>query len=160
MSLNEDKIKVQSQADALIVGIGNPLRCDDGVGSYIADCIESRGLKGVKVWVVHQLNVEDLERMLEYNRIILVDAAIAGPLLDFRPVCRSEKPALASSHHLSAETLMSLAQSIYHKDLRIHLCSIKGSSFEVGDKISPDVLERAHEAVELICCSLMNKEKG
>jgi len=34
MSLNEDKIKVQSQADALIVGIGNPLRCDDGVGSY------------------------------------------------------------------------------------------------------------------------------
>ena len=133
------------------------LRSDDGVGPYIADCIEAKGLSGVKVWVTQQLNVEDLERMLGFDHLILVDASLEGPLLDFRPVGLIAGQTLSSSHHVSAETFVNLAKSIYKKDLQMHLCSIKGSSFEVGDKISPDVLKRAQEAVELICCSLIGK---
>ncbi len=73
MSLNEDKLK-----NFLVIGIGNPLRCDDGVGAYVADCIEAKGLSGVKVWITQQLYIEDLERMLEFKRIILVDASTGG----------------------------------------------------------------------------------
>ena len=149
MSLNEDKLK-----NILVIGIGNPLRCDDGVGPYIADCIEAKGLNDVKVWVTQQLQVEDLAAMLEFKRVILVDASLAGPLLDFHPVKKTGDQTLSSSHHLSAETFVNLASSIYHKDLHMHLCSIKGDSFDVGDKISPDVLQRAQDAVELICSSL------
>jgi len=149
MSLNEDKPK-----KVLVIGIGNPLRSDDGVGPYIADSVEAKGLSNVKVWVTQQLNMEDLERMLDFDRVILADASLDGPLLDFHPVEKSVGQALSSSHHLSAEMFVSLASSIYHKDLRMHLCSLKGNTFEVGDKISPDVLLRAQEAVELICCSL------
>ena len=146
MSLNEDKLK-----NILVVGIGNPLRCDDGVGPYVADCIEAQGLGGVTVWITQQLYVEDLERMLEFNRIILVDASIVGSPLSFCPVEKIRGQAPSSSHHLSAETLVNLASSIYHKDLQIHLCSIRGNCFEVGDKISSDVLEHAQEAIKLIC---------
>ena len=153
MSLNGDKPK-----ETLVIGIGNPLRCDDGVGAYVADCIEAKGLIGVKVWITQQLHVEDLERMLEFNRIILVDASMDGPPLDFHPVEKSQGQALSSSHHLSAETFVSLADCIYHRDLSIHLCSIKGYCFEVGDKISPDVLQQAQEAVALICSSV--KDRG
>jgi len=149
MSLNEDKHK-----NILVIGIGNPLRCDDGVGAYVAECIEAKGLSGVKVWIAQQLQVEDLERMLEFKRIILVDASIAGPPLEFRPIERSAGQVLASSHHLSAETFMSLASSIYHKNLDMHLCSIKGNCFDVGDKLSAPVQERAQEAVKLICRSI------
>jgi hydrogenase maturation protease len=149
MSLNGDKLK-----KVLVIGIGNPLRSDDGVGPYIADCIEAKGLSGVKVWVTQQLNIEDLERMLEFNRVILADASLEGPLLDFHPVVKSAGSQLSSSHHLSAEMFVNLASSIYNKELHMHLCSLKGNNFEVGDKISPNVLQRAQEAVELICCSL------
>ena len=149
MSLNADKLK-----KILVIGIGNPLRCDDGVGPYVADCIEAKGLNSVNVWVTQQLHVEDLERMLEFNRIILVDASMAGPPVDFRQVKSLKGQALSSSHHLSAETFVKLARSVYHKNLRMHLCSIRGNRFEVGDKISPDVLQRAQEAVKLICRSL------
>ena len=158
MPLTEDKLKSQPKATTLIVGVGNPLRSDEGVGPYIADCIEAKGFSSVKVWVTGQLNMEDLERMLKFNRVILVDASLNGPLLDFHPV---EKSAIGaqpiSSHHLSAEMFVNLANVIYQKDLHMHLCSIKGSCFDVGDKISPGVLERAQEAVELICCSLQGE---
>ncbi len=149
MSLNGDKLK-----NILVIGIGNPLRCDDGVGPYVADCIEAKGIKRVKVWVTQQLYVEDVESMLEFERIILVDASTDGPPLDFRQVESSEGGALSSSHHLSAEMLINLARSIYHKDPRIQLCSIRGNRFEVGDQISPDVLTCAKEAVLLICASI------
>lgn len=149
MSLNEGNSK-----NILIVGIGNPLRCDDGVGHYVAECIEAKGLIGVKVWVTQQLQVEDLDRMLEFNRIILVDASINGPFLDFRPIQKLSGQMLASSHHLSAETFVNLASSIYHKELNVFLCSIKGESFEVGNKISPTVLKRAEEAIGLIINNL------
>ncbi len=149
MSLNGDNSK-----DILVIGIGNPLRCDDGVGPYVADCIEAKGFNNTKVWITQQLQVEDLEPMLKFKKIILVDASVEGPRVDFREVEKVKGQALSSSHHLSAETFVNLANSIYHKDLHIDLCSIKGESFEVGDKISSTVIERAQEAVKLICRSL------
>jgi hydrogenase maturation protease len=154
MSLNGDKSK-----EILVIGIGNPLRCDDGVGPYVAGRIEAKGLKNVKVWLTQQLQLENLERMLEYDRVILVDASMAGPPVDFRQVESLKGQALSSSHHLSPETFVDLAQSIYHKNLNLHLCSIKGNYFEVGDKISSDVLERAQEAMELICMKVILQNK-
>jgi len=153
MSLSEDIHK-----KTLLIGIGNPLRSDYGVGPYIADCIEAKGLSGVKVWVTQQLNMEDLARMLEFSRVILVDASLNGPLLDFHPVEKSVGTHLSSSHHLSAEMFVNLASSIYHRDMQMHLCTLKGNNFETGDKISPDVLQRAQEAVGLICSLLSGKD--
>lgn len=152
MSLKEDNSK-----NLLVIGIGNPLRCDDGVGPYVAECIEAKGLNGVKVWITQQLQIEDLERMLEFNRIILVDASNGGPPLDLRPVQKCTGLALSSSHHLSAETFVNLASSIYHKDLQMQLCSIRGDCFEAGDQLSSHVSHRAQEAVKLICRTMKEK---
>jgi len=149
MSLNEDKI-----GKFLVIGIGNPLRSDDGVGPYVADCIEAKSLSGVKVWITQQLFIEDLERMLEFSRIILVDASTEGSPIDFRLVEKTQLQAISSSHHLSAETFVNLASSIYQKDVRLSLCSVRGSCFEVGDKLSPETQKNALRAVQLICDSL------
>lgn len=149
MSLNGDKPK-----NILVIGIGNPLRSDDGVGPYVADLIEAKGINCVKVWVTQQLHVEDLEEILEFDRIILVDASSVGAPLDFHQVKSIEGQPLSSSHHLSAETFVNLAHTIYHKDLHMQLCSIRGHCFEAGDKISSQVLVCAQEAVLLICSSI------
>lgn len=149
MSLNGDNFQ-----KTLVIGIGNTLRSDDGVGPYVADCIEAKGIKNVKVWVTQQLHVEDLEPMLEFGRIILIDASLSGPPLDLRRVDSVKGQSLSSSHHLSAETFINLAKSIYHKDISMQLCSIKGHRFEVGDTLTPDVRACAKQAVELICSQI------
>ena len=152
MSLKEDKSR-----NILLIGIGNPLRCDDGVGAYVAECIEAKGLKGITVWISQQLQVEDLERMLNFSQIILVDASLSGPPFEFRAVQKHTGQILSSSHHLSAETFVNLAKSLYHKDLNIGLCSIRGISFEVGNRISADVLKEANQAVEFLCNSQLRQ---
>jgi len=138
----------------LVVGIGNTLRCDDGVGPYVAGCIEAKAIKGVKVLVTQQLHVEDIDQMLAFDRVILIDASTAGPVLEFRRVEGVKGQPLSSSHHLSAETFVNLADSLYHKSLFMQLCSIRGHNFNVGDKITPAVQACANQAVELICSSI------
>ena len=145
MSLNVDNSK-----NTLVIGIGNPLRNDDGVGPYVADSIEAKGLGEVKVWITQQLYVEDLDRMLAFKRIILVDAAIAGAAVDFRRVEKSHGQLPPSSHHLTAEMFVNLASSIYHQDLNLHLCSIRGYNFDVGNKLSTEVLKSAQDVVQVI----------
>ncbi|MBF0570666.1 MAG: hydrogenase maturation protease [Candidatus Omnitrophica bacterium] len=139
----------------LVVGVGNPLRSDDGAGSYVAESIEARGFNKVKVWVTQQLHVEDLESMLSFSKVILIDASTSGPVVDLRQVNGTDHSGLASSHHLSAQTLVNMASNVYHKELNMQLCSIRGSNFEAGDKISPEVLYCAQKAIELICSSIM-----
>ena len=145
MSLNADNSKC-----TLVIGIGNPLRNDDGVGAYIADSIEAKGLADVTVWITQQLFVEDLDRMLAFKRIILVDAAIAGAAVDFRKVDKSHGQLPPSSHHLTAEMFVNLADSVYHKALNLHLCSIRAHSFDVGNKISSEVLKSAQLVIDVI----------
>jgi hypothetical protein len=50
-----------------ITGIGNTLRSDDGVGTYVSRLIEEKNLEGVTVIIVQQLHIgmtEDLTKFL------------------------------------------------------------------------------------------------
>ncbi|MBF0512027.1 MAG: hydrogenase maturation protease, partial [Candidatus Omnitrophica bacterium] len=139
----------------LVIGIGNTLRSDDGVGPYIAQLIEAKGLKGVKVWVTQQLHVEDIDGMLVFSKIILIDAAVEGVQVSLRRIHSNDTAGrAASSHHLSAGLCLDMARQIFHKTLNIELCSIRGSNFEFGDKLSAHVLSCVDQAVELICSSI------
>jgi len=145
-----------------LVAVGNPLRCDDAVGAYIVSQVEDRQLSGVKVIIVQQLQLELLEEILEYDQVILVDAAVTGKDLDFYPLKESNTRALASSHHINAQLFSTIAQKLYGKEMIIQICSVKGEDFSVGDKISPRVLTCADQAVELICSFVkaLNKQAG
>ena len=45
----------------LVVGYGNPLRSDDGVGPFLANEIGGLAMEDVTVKTCHQLNVELVE---------------------------------------------------------------------------------------------------
>jgi len=60
----------------LIIGIGNPLLGDDGVGYFLAEALKEK-LKGVEVLALTSSGFEVAERMLGYDRVIVIDA-IAG----------------------------------------------------------------------------------
>ncbi|MDE2027555.1 MAG: hydrogenase maturation protease, partial [Candidatus Omnitrophica bacterium] len=108
MSSSGDKRK-----GVLVIGVGNPLRSDDGAGPCVVEQIEAKHWPGIDTWIVQQLQLEDLDRMLAYDQVILVDASVSGPPLDFRPLEKSSRQTLPSSHHLSAELFVNLASEIY-----------------------------------------------
>jgi hydrogenase maturation protease len=124
-----------------VIGIGNPLRCDDGLGPLLAAEIAQKNIPGVKVIISQLLNLELLEDTLGYAKILVIDASAVGEGLVFKKVQIMENGPAASSHHLSPEFFLAMARELYEKDLSLYVCSLRGVNFEVGNTLSPQVLD-------------------
>lgn len=135
---------------SLVVGIGNPLRSDDGVGSHIVQKLQEKHLPGVKTLVCQQLNIELLEEVSKFNKVLMVDASFLGEGMSLRKVTPSKDDQAVSSHHLTPEFFLTLAKKLYHWNANLYLCSIRGRSFDLGSQLSPEVQRLVPQAVDEI----------
>src|ERR1017187_9377874 len=67
---------VKIEAELLVVGYGNSLRRDDGVGLRVAEAIEALQLPGVRTLTCQLLTPEYADPMARVRRVIFVDAAV------------------------------------------------------------------------------------
>ncbi len=135
----------------LVLGIGNPTRCDDAAGVIIAERIAARALPGVTVRTMHQLTVELIEDFTAYDQILLVDAAVDGAAVDWRRVDSGvTTPAPAASHQLRPETLAEVARRLYGRGPEVFLCTVRGEQFGFGTALSGALAPRIEEAVARI----------
>lgn len=58
----------------LIVGVGNPILSDDGVGIYAARMLLARGLPGVSIEELPASGLELLDMVMGYDRVVIIDA--------------------------------------------------------------------------------------
>lgn len=68
------------QMKTLVLGLGNPILTDDGVGVKVAEAV-SRALPPAMLVEISEASVGGLrllERMLGYDRVILIDALYRG----------------------------------------------------------------------------------
>ena len=62
----------------LVIGYGNELRGDDGVGPRVARAVSDWRLPGVTALAVHQLAPELAEPLSLSDAAVFVDAAVVG----------------------------------------------------------------------------------
>ncbi len=141
----------------LIVGIGNVLRGDDGIGAYIASRIEHLRLPGVQTMAVQQLHIELLDDFLAYNHIVLVDASVSTRKVSFSSLTKQNTSPAASTHKINAALLHALARQLYHTELSIMLCAIEAVNFEAGEQFSFCAKKNADSAISTICKWIKNK---
>ena len=116
-----------------IVGVGNPLRSDDGIGGYVCRCIDNMNIPGVETVVVQQLQVELIETFSNYDAVIIVDASVKEKDVEIFRV-DEQVAATTSSHHVSAAALQHLAALLYDRKLPLYVCAVKGETFDFGEK--------------------------
>ena len=129
-------------AGPLVVGYGNPLRGDDGVGWHVARQLEASGLgRDGRAAVVcrHQLVPELAWEVAHASVVVFVDASAEAPpgALSVAPV-----PAGAGgdwSHHLDPAALVALAARVYGTSPPAVLVTVGGSTFDAGEHLSPAV---------------------
>lgn len=116
----------------LMIGIGNSGRQDDGLGWAFLEAIENRISDDFDLEYRYQLQIEDAELITHYKKIIFVDADTAqhGKGFLFSTVTPKSIQTY-SSHNLSPETVLALAQSIYKKFPECWILGISGESFEL-----------------------------
>jgi hydrogenase maturation protease len=124
----------------VVVGYGNALRTDDGLGWYAADRLANDPrLTGVNVLQRHQLMPELALDISAAALVVLVDASHGLPPGTFivTQVERASDAATTWSHHLSPASLVALAFELYGRAADVFLVSCGVESFEVGDRLSP-----------------------
>ena len=90
-------------AGVLIVGYGNPLRSDDGIGWHAAGLLATDPrLDGARVLARHQLAPELAEDVSRASLVVLVDAAADGDpgSVSVRQIGSPPPTPITWSHHL------------------------------------------------------------
>ena len=133
-------------ARSLVIGIGNPLRSDDGVGWRLAE--EVGGL------AVHQLTPELAAELSLVDRVLFVDAwqLPLGPGRS-QPWLRPVSPGaggLGSSHRLEPAELLALAAALYGARPMAHELLLPARDFAHGTRLSPPLRRQLPRARRLL----------
>ena len=138
----------------LIVGYGNTLRGDDGVGWHAAARLAGDPrLAGAEVLTRHQLTPELAEDVARASLVVLVDAHSDGGApgsVSVRPLQPRREAAPGWSHHLDPDALAGLAGALYGTVPPVVLVSVGVASLAGGDRLSPAVRRALPGVVEAV----------
>lgn len=137
------------RASRLVIGIGNPLRGDDGVGALLAEqaamltAAEPGG--PVAVRSVQQLTPELAEELARLEAVLFIDAwlAPAGALPQLIEVSsagsngESHTAGAPGSHQLAPAALLAVSQALYGRAPEAQLLLVPAQAFEHGMVLSP-----------------------
>jgi hydrogenase maturation protease len=140
-------------AGALIVGYGNPLRSDDGIGWHAARLLATDPrLAGARVLACHQLAPELAEDVSQASLVVLLDAAAEGDPGSVTVRQIEPRPATPAtwSHHLDPETLAGLADALYGAVPPIVLVSVAAATFAEDDGLSSALQQALPGVVETV----------
>ncbi len=98
----------------LVVGYGNTLRGDDGVGYWVAEQVAAWNLPEVTTIACHQLTPELAANLAECDRVIFVDATLPGTQTEvkWRSLSPSDTTTL-DAHRSDPAELLRLAVQLY-----------------------------------------------
>jgi hydrogenase maturation protease len=128
----------QPLARQLVIGIGNPLRGDDGVGALLAEQAGGR--------TVHQLTPELAADLAPLRRVLFIDAWLAPPSAGPTPLPRLDPlPAAVqpgdagSSHRLDPAALLAITAALYGRAPRGAWLRVPAHGFGHGLELSAPV---------------------
>ena len=136
----------------LIIGYGNTLRGDDGVGQLIAHRLEAiLGSNGILIIACHQLTPELVETISRADEVVFVDVTEDGQAGDIRSFAlQPETAAGAFTHNISPSALLAASANLYGVCPRGQVISISGTHFDYGETLSLPVEKAIPQAVSLI----------
>ena len=104
---------VPIEAELLVIGYGNSLRRDDGVGLRVAEAIEALQLPGVRTLTCQLLTPEFADPIARARRVIFVDAAVdRTDGVHFRQLEPGETSQLMA-HSADPRTMLALARDVF-----------------------------------------------
>jgi hydrogenase maturation protease len=125
----------------LVIGYGNPLRGDDGVGVHVAHLLGDSGVSPeASILARHQLTLELAEPISRAAGVIFVDAsALASPGEIIEQVVEAQTAPGPWTHDASPEGLLSAALELYGHAPPATLIGVGGADFGFGENLSPVV---------------------
>lgn len=146
----------------VVVGYGNALRCDDGVGWHAAERLaDDPRMDGVEVLQRHQLTPELALDISRASLVVLVDAS--SRLRPGKLGVERVEPAVGDgprgSHHLTPATLVALSHELYGRAADVFVVSCGVQSLEIGEHLSATVDAALPKLVDVVADLVVSREK-
>jgi len=143
-------------ADFLVIGYGNMLRSDDGVGAKVAAAVAELALPGVAAIACHQLTPELAEPISAARAVVFVDAAAdASTEVQLRQLAPADGAQLMA-HAADPRSLLAFAQQLFGRCPPAWWLTIPVENLGFGDDLSPIAqrgFERAMQEIKTLCSS-------
>ena len=134
----------------LVIGYGNTLRGDDGVGPRVAEAVEELRLPGVSTITCQQLSPEHADSISQAETVVFVDAAVDTPNeVQLRPLEPSDSSQLMA-HAADPRTMLALARDVFGHAPKAWWLTIPAVTMEFSETLSPEAERGCAEAVEKI----------
>ena len=115
----------------LVIGIGNPLRGDDGVGALLAETAGGRS--------VQQLTPELAEELARQQAVLFIDAWLAPAKAAPQLLAIGPAAGAATSHRLEPAQLLAVSQALFGRMPRAHLLQVPAHAFPHGMELSQEL---------------------
>jgi len=146
----------------LIIGYGNRLRQDDGVGYRVAEILSARlDPEQARVLAVHQLTPELVLELAaaDVTRVLFVDACRD----QHQPLVMEKLNQAAATgscgHQMAPQLLLHMAQNLYQRTSRMWLLTLAAEQLEIGETFSQAASEACTSAVMMIESIFANSPK-
>ncbi len=133
----------------VVIGIGNPLRGDDGAGWAVVEALAAVAAGwGITAVATHQLLPELLDDLHTARAVIFVDASVNGEPGSVAVTAVQPSPdGPASSHQIGPAVLLAMGVELYGRMPPAHLITITGQDFGFHEQLTPAVQPAIAEAV-------------
>lgn len=134
----------------LIIGYGNTLRGDDGVGFRLAEFIDSQRWDNVCVLAVHQLTPELAANIAKAKAVIFIDAAVSENNNIEVKILQPDDNYTQVAHYQHPSSLLNLSKSVYNFVPPAWWILIPGNQFDFGENFSSITQECFPKAINII----------
>ena len=134
----------------LVIGYGNTLRGDDGVGPRVAEAVGKLNLPGVQTLNCPLLTPELADPIARAAKVIFVDAAVDAPFaVQWRKLEPNETSQLMA-HAADPRTMLALARDVFGRVPEAWWLTIPAVDLGFSEEFSPAVQRGFAEAMEKI----------
>lgn len=147
------------RAEVLVIGCGNPLRGDDGVGPEVVRRLAARGVPHLRCIDAGTSGVDVVLAMRGHDEVVIVDAcrsgAAAGTIREITvapdggAVPEPDGPPHLAIHAFRWDHAVALGRSLLGGAFprRVTAVLVEGARFEPGDALSPVTAAAVDEVV-------------
>ena len=142
--------RAKDQSGILVIGYGNTLRGDDGVGPKVAETVETLHLPGVQTLACAQLAPELADPISRVCLVVFVDAAVDAPReVQLRKLVPAESSQLMA-HAADPRTMLAMARDVFGHAPEAWWLTIPASTLEFCEDLSSSARQGFQEAVRKI----------
>lgn len=134
--------------DILVIGYGNELRGDDGLGRLVAKSVAAANIPGVRVLSARQLLPEFAADLAQARLVVFVDASEAWSEsgVEVRSLT-AETATDWCTHRADPRTLLALTQAICGQAPEAWWLTVSGRYFDFGEGLSGVAEENSRQAL-------------